>query len=162
MWLRLAGRRWRLDDDLDREGADDGWAEIRLPPPCEGRHARSCAPPSIGRPPYRRARPVSRFPHWTSSSILLGVTACASTRVREHEGPQARRPTMLRPLALAGAPTSDGRLHHALGSSHGWLMSSIATEIAHRANVAAIITPTAAARVFPPKRAADMAFAMSA
>src|SRR5262245_32349382 len=24
MWLRLAGRRWRLDDDLDREGADDG------------------------------------------------------------------------------------------------------------------------------------------
>src|SRR5215469_12233759 len=50
-------------------------AEIRLPPPCEGRHARSCAPPSIGRPPYRRARRVSRFPHWTSSSILLGVTA---------------------------------------------------------------------------------------
>jgi hypothetical protein len=36
---------------------------------------RSCAPPSIGRPPYRRARRVSRFPHWTSSSILLGVTA---------------------------------------------------------------------------------------
>src|SRR5262249_26064989 len=49
-------------------------AEIRLPPPCEGRHARSCAPPSIGRPPYRRRR-VSRFPHSTSSSILLGVTA---------------------------------------------------------------------------------------
>src|SRR5262249_37766202 len=46
-------------------------AEIRLPPPCEGRHARSCAPPSIGRPPYRRARRVSRFPHWTSSSTPL-------------------------------------------------------------------------------------------
>src|SRR5262249_21310075 len=33
MWLRLAGRRWRLDDDLDREGADDGCGggrEMRL------------------------------------------------------------------------------------------------------------------------------------
>src|SRR5262249_16892524 len=61
--------------------------EIRLPPPCEGRHARSYAPPSIGPPPYRRARRVSRFPHWTSSSILLGVTACASTQFIQHVGP---------------------------------------------------------------------------
>src|SRR5262249_16610908 len=43
-------------------------------------------PPSIGRPPYRRARRVSRFPHWTSSSILLAVTACASTRLIQHVG----------------------------------------------------------------------------
>src|SRR5262249_31156519 len=55
-------------------------AEIRLPPPCEGRHARSCAPPSIGRPPYRRARCVSRFPHWTSSSILQSCPFLVSRR----------------------------------------------------------------------------------
>src|SRR5262249_40193137 len=67
-------------------------AEIRLPPPCEGRHARSCAPPSIGRPPYRRARRVSRFPHWTSSSILLAVTACASTRPSRLLRPRRERP----------------------------------------------------------------------
>src|SRR5262249_38186636 len=69
-------------------------AEIRLPPPCEGRQVRSCAPPSIGRPPYRRRR-VSRFPHWTSSSILLGVTACASTRIIQHVSPPTVSASMM-------------------------------------------------------------------
>src|SRR5262249_48974810 len=105
-------------------------AEIRLPPPCEGRHARSCAPPSIGRPPYQRARRVSRFPHRTSSSVLLGVTVCASTG-GEHEGPRARRPTILRRWALAGAP--NGRRSTASRAcsiaatklaTSGWLISS--------------------------------------
>src|SRR5262249_12296243 len=81
------------------------------PPPCEGRHARSCAPPSIGRPPYRRARRVSRFPHWTSSSTpLFCKSACRRSAnvwsLLWKQPPLGFNPTLPRPLIDRAQPSA--------------------------------------------------------